>query len=490
MASSIQGLNSTYVSMINSAMKKARESKNQLEQEKSNLKNRKNVLSDLDSKLSTFNTQVEKLNDNIINQFDVMKAESSDSDLFTASAGSNANIGSHSISVDRLATEDTRVSNVYTSSSENFSNITSDQTFSIQVAHPTEDNPNNRKNIDVTISADTFSKNNEEVVSKIAEKINNAMNSAVTDDKIADGETVQASVVSQTEGNSRLVLSSSSKGYKHRINFSDSSSNLLSQLGVNNNTKATDSSGGYITEIGTNPENSQLNSKFQVDGLNFYRSSNEVKNAIQGVTLNLKQTFSKSENLEVNTDTEAVQKKVTNFIDKYNKTLDFLKNKTQINPDGENGTLSSDMTYRNMELNLRNTMISSISTANNEEYNSLRDIGIEIEDDGKLSLDDKDKFNNALKEDPANVGQVFRSEDGIANRLSSYLDRYIDTGGMIQDSKQNISNNINRIEDDIYSEKQRLTEKKRRLRNKYARVQKMMKSIQSQQKYLSLFSSR
>ena len=57
------------------------------------------------------------------------------------------------------------------------------------------------------------------------------MTSAVVNDTIESDEIVNASVVSEQNGKSRLVLTSAKTGYTYRQNFTDTSG-LLSSLGV------------------------------------------------------------------------------------------------------------------------------------------------------------------------------------------------------------------------------------------------------------------
>ena len=144
------------------------------------------------------------------------------------------------------------------------------------------------------------------------------MTSAVVNDTIESDEIVNASVVSEQNGKSRLVLTSAKTGYTYRQNFTDTSG-LLSSLGVSTSTQSSGVNGGYITS------EDNLNSLFTMDGLSFSRDSNKVSDALTGVTFNLLQTFSSTETLTVVKDVESVKSSVNEFISKYNDTIKFLK---------------------------------------------------------------------------------------------------------------------------------------------------------------------
>src|SRR6056297_3221704 len=113
------------------AMRDASKPRDNLVDRKESLNTRKSVLSDLDSKLSSLNTKLETLNDPVVDNFAAKTATSSDTDKFTLSATSTASLGTHSLTVERLAKSDTRVSKQYVDSDTDFTSFTSDQTFSL-----------------------------------------------------------------------------------------------------------------------------------------------------------------------------------------------------------------------------------------------------------------------------------------------------------------------------------------------------------------------
>jgi len=471
---------------VKQAMRAERKPRENLVQKKEDLNSRKSVLSDLDSKLSSLNTKVETLNDPIIDHFAAKMAESSDPEKFTLSAGSSASLGNHSITVDRLAKSDTRVSKQYDDSASDFSSITTDQTFSFEVAHPTDSDEANKETIAITISADTFSQSNDQVLAEIADAVNSAMYTAVNNETINSEEVVNASVVTESPGNSRLVFRSSNSGYKYRMGFNDSADGLLSSLEINNNVQSSGSSGGYMIDPGTSATDSLLNSKFKIDGLDFYRNSNSVSDAIKGVTINLMDTFSSQETITINSDTQSVKDDVKAFLKSYNEALDFLNKNTKIDTEtNEPGPLSSELTYRSLSTDLRNIISSKVDSVSNSDYNKLFNIGIEPDEKGKLSIEDSEKFEEALKVNPDYVSDIFKSSDGITSRIENYLDSYIKTGGKIDSSKNNIESNIVSLNDRISMWDDTLAQREEQLREKYSKIQKMIRQLNNQNSFFN-----
>ncbi|HED10444.1 MAG TPA: hypothetical protein ENJ10_07130, partial [Caldithrix abyssi] len=82
---------------------------------KSKLNSTNQLLSDLDSKLSALQARTKRMTDTFTDYFAARTALSSNTDVLNASATSAAKVGTHSITVDRLASADTRVSQQYDS---------------------------------------------------------------------------------------------------------------------------------------------------------------------------------------------------------------------------------------------------------------------------------------------------------------------------------------------------------------------------------------
>ncbi|HCK99830.1 MAG TPA: flagellar hook protein FliD [Candidatus Marinimicrobia bacterium] len=455
---------------------------------KDTLNSRKNILSELDSKLSALESKAERLNDPITDYFAAKLATSSDTDKFTVSASSSAGLGNHTFSVDRLAVSDTRVSKQFTDSDTSFSGFSTDQTFKIELAHPTDEDPSNRVSINILMTADKFSQNDDQVLADIAGAINSAMFNAVSSETIENNEVVYASVVNEESGKSRLVLRTEQSGYTYRLDFTDSADNLLQSLEVNAAVQSSGTSGGYMTFVGTSATDSLLNSKFTMDGLTFYRDSNNVTDALTGVTLQLLSTFSTTETITVNVDTESVKGEVKGVLDAYNEALTFLRTNTQMDPATyKAGALSNDTTYRRIINELRGIASGAVSGVNNSDYSRLFSIGIKADDKGLLSITDSEKFTEALESNTANVSDLFRASDGIAVEIDSFISNFVKTGGTIDNSKKNIDDQVTYLSGRISSMDEWLLKRETQLRDEFARLQDAMSRISSQQSFFSMF---
>ncbi len=462
--------------------------KNELLDKQEDLHKRKDILSDLDSKLSTLQSQSERLSDPITDYFASRTSSVSDSDILDATAGETASLGNHSITIDRLAISDTRVSQQYTNTDTSFTGFITDQTFSIEVAHPTDLDEYNRVDISMTIDATHFTLDDNDVLYQIADAINSAMYTAVIDETIDSEEQIRASVVTEESGKSRLVLRSESSGFTNRMVFTDSADSLLSTLGVTDAVVSTGTAGGYITDVGTNATDSMLNSKFKIDGLDFYRDSNNVTDALTGVTLKLLNTAATTQTITVVADTDAVKSEVNGFLDAYNAAMTYLRDSTQIDPNTyQRGVLSDDITYRGIIYDLRNFSMTAVTGVSNPDYSHLFSIGIEADSKGMLSIKDADLFRTAVETNSNYVADLFNASDGLAKKLDTYLNNYVKTGGTIDSSKNNIESQLTSLTDRISLMDEVLLRRESQLRSEFTSLQEMMYKLQSQQSFLQSF---
>lgn len=475
--------------LISQMMQLERRPLTQLEDRRDALSERKSVLSDLDSKLSTLHTKSERLIDSITNYFSSKQAASSDTVKLDATATSPAQLGNHDITVDRLAVADTRVSQQYTDTNSDFTGFTTDQNFSIEVGHPTAADSANRATINITVNASVFTQTNDSVLSDIADAINTAMSDAVTADTIDSDEVIRASVVAEENGVSRLMLRSDQSGYTYRMDFTDSADNLLQTLAVNSASQSLGTAGGYITDVGTSSSTSLLNSKMTVDGLTFYRDSNNVADVISGVTMKLTDTFTAAEVVTVTSDTDTVKEEVQGFLDAYNGAMKLLRKHAITDPDTNTpGILARDYTYRSMINELRSYTTTTVTDVTNTDYSKLFNIGIEADDQGYLSFEDADKFVEALEANAKYVSDIFRGSDGVATQMESYLANFVDIGGTIDSSKDNIDDQLTFLNDRISDMEDRMARREAQLREEFATLQVTMNTLVNQQNFFSQFS--
>ncbi|MEZ4702874.1 MAG: flagellar filament capping protein FliD [Rhodothermales bacterium] len=487
-SSALQAFRQTdpYEVLISNIILLESETKFRMEDEKTAHETRKSVLSDLDSRLSALDSILERLTDPISHPFDGRTITLDSSSGFSATTSDAAAFGSHSLTVNRLASVDTRLSNKHTSADTSIVGAIGSGTksFTISVASPTDLDPNNR--VDVAVSVNITGSTDEEVLTQVSSAINNAMLSAVDSDAIERDDRAFASVLNETSGTARLSLRAGDTGYTNRLSFSADPDGLLAQIGISNNALAAGDVGGYATDIGTSEDTSELNSKFVLDGLTIYRDGNQVSDALDGVTFTLRKVTTDPEGFTVTPDASGIEDEVNDFIQKYNDILSYVKSKGRVNGDtGERGAFAGDTTFTSLRFSMREDIVRIVPDQPTDSVKQITDLGIKVNSDGSLKLEDPEKLIAAVEADPDTVRSFFAGEDGVATRLSTRLDQYLGFNGFVNQRQRNMDDRIRNLNHDIADEEDRLARREERLRAEFARLQEALQIYQGQAASLS-----
>ena len=357
------------------------------------LQSQQTTLNSQTAELSKISTDINSLDDAVFALTDPLgalssqAATSSNSSVLGASATSVATAGTHTITVNSLAT----TGSYYTGALASSSTTISAGTFNIQVG----------TNTPVAITVD--STNN--TLSQLASTINNK-NAGVT-----------ASVVQDANGY-RLALVSNTTGTPGDITVSGNTTGLSFTKGV----------------TGTN-------ASLTVDGIPISSASNTVGNVINGVTLNLNSASpSTPVTLNVGPDTTRITNAITNLVTAYNTVINEINSQFTVGSDGSGGgPLEADNSLRDVQSQLLSGISYSI-TGNNGIVN-LASIGVNMNNDGTLSVDNT-ALSAALTSNSSAVQNFLQNTStGFAQNLSTVLSSVNSPGtGILAIDAQGISN--------------------------------------------------
>jgi flagellar hook-associated protein 2 len=314
------------------------------------------------------------------------------------------------------------------------------------------------------------------------------MGAAAADETISASDRAAASIVNETSDTARLTLRSGATGFANRLSFSDSADGLLNLLQIDRAALAGDTgAGGQVTAVGTSETDSELNSVFQLDGLTLYRSSNEVADALDGVTLSL-DAVGEAATFSVGPDGDRIVKDVEDFVKQYNAVHAFIKRKSTIDPEaGTRGDFAGDASISGLRFGMRNDALRTVASQPDGAPARFADLGIEINDDGTLKLADREKLLTAVETDPDAVQSFFAADDGLATRLSDRLGTFLGTDGILKRRTKTIESKISRLDTQIERWDERLAIREDQLRRQYARLQESIALIEGQQQSLNSF---
>ncbi len=335
----------------------------------------------LASALTSLQSTASALRD--ISSLNTIKVSSSETTILTATAGTSAASGTHSIEVKQLAQSQRLAS---TGFADIITTAVGTGTLNIQVGTGTA----------AVVTID--STNN--TLTGLRDAINNS-NSGVTASILNDGTTNKLIITANNSGSSNTI----------KITATDNDGNNTDMNGLSRFVYDTASAVTNLTQT-----QAAQNATLKVDGIdNISKSSNTVSDVIEGVTVNLlKAQIGTTVNLNVTRDNSSAKSMIQGFVDKYNEMVKLLNGlqgydtKTK-----KGGVLLGDSVVSGIRQKMRNVMTGQVSSLSGS-YTSLAHIGIKSASDGTLTIDSS-KLDSALSTNFTSVGKLFAKNSAITD---------------------------------------------------------------------------
>lgn len=353
------------------------------------------------SALASFQTALKDLASG--SRFQALSATSSDTAVLTASASGKATPASYQVEVKQLAQQHKLASAGFASTDD----LVGSGTLTIQFGSYDSGTNTFTANADKAAQSLTIDPANQ-TLAGIRDAIN-AANAGVTATIVNDGSAA---------GN-RLVLTSADSGAANslKISVTDDDGNATDASGLSALAYDPTAAAGSGKNLSQKAE--ALDALLDIDGIAVKQSTNTVKDAIDGVTLNLAQTnVGEKLTLAVSRDTKAVTAAVEAFVKAYNGASGTLKSLTAFNGAGEkNGVLLGDATARAIQTQLRGMLNTAVESGGS--LTTLSQIGVSFGSDGTLSLDSA-KLNTAIDSNFDGIAALFAKAGKTTDSLVSY----------------------------------------------------------------------
>ncbi len=391
------------------------------------------------------------------NQISVTSASSQT--LLTASVSSTAAAGTHTVTVNNLASAHQIVSKASTAVSSIDTDIVSGGSgaFSFQVG------------------------------SGSVQTVNLDANGTLEDlrDGINDlGAGASASILNtgtESSPSYRLVLSSNDSGTSNAITISS-----------DNTTLDTGTTGVDTFQAA---EDAQIILGEGAGAVTIDRSSNTLTDIISGITLNLQaEDLSNSVTISVTQDNSAVKEGISAFVSAYNETVAFVNERTNFNVEtGERGLFVGESLARTVLDRIRQSTFSQISGLTT--YTGASQIGFETQTvDGTIKLNET-TLDTALSANYSAVRDLFiqnptTGTEGIAELVVDAVDGLDDVESGALTLRQNgLTNQINDFAKQIAVKEADLLRFEEQQRIKFGNLDGLLASLQNQLSALSNLST-
>ncbi|WP_312046517.1 flagellar filament capping protein FliD [Erwinia sp.] len=404
-------------------------------------------------------------------------AVTSTNTAFTATTSATASTGDYSVNVTQIAKAQTLMSGSFSSNSTALGGTTSGNSRTLTIAQGGSSTP-----LTLTLTDSQTS------LSGIADAINKSAGN------------VSASIIKASSGDYRLMLSSKTTGTDSDMTISVTGDDTLqSAIGY-----SASASGTQNMSVQTASQNAKLS----VNGVAIERSSNNISDALTGVTLNLNAPSkdASTETLTVSRSIDDSKKTINAFVTAYNSLKSTIASVTKYtavtagqSQSSSNGALIGDSTVRAVE----NSMNSILTTVQGGSYSILAQLGVTIDPStqsdgstGALTVDDT-KLTTALTNNPQAVSQFFIGDGtstGFATKLDSTLTSMLSTTvgkeGIIQNAKDGINDTLKTLSDRYDQMSDSIDATMARYKTQFTNLSSLVNSLTNTSTYLtSQFSS-
>jgi flagellar hook-associated protein 2 len=397
----------------------------------------------LQSALSTFQSSLSALD--TPSAFGSETASSTDPTAFTATAASDATLGSYSVAVTQLAQAEQLVSAPFAGGS------------SATVGTGTLQLSLGGTSFSVTID------DSDNTVAGIAGAINSA----------TGNPGIEASVVTGTDG-AHLVLTSSLTGASNTIQIAETDGGS----GLSALTYGTGNTGNYTQE------SAAQDAEFSIAGVAYTSASNTVTDALSGVTLSLAGTTATPATLTVSTNTSSIETNIQAFVSAYNTLQQSLASLGSY--DATTATAAPMMgnpLLLGIQSELQSALYSIVDTGSST-YNSLASVGITTNSDGTLSVN-ATTLAAALSSDFSAVSQLFSGTSGVATSLNSQITSDLGSGGPISSTSQTLVQQEDALTQQSDQLQQQMTALSASLTQQYSALNTLLSSLQTTSSYLT-----
>jgi flagellar hook-associated protein 2 len=225
------------------------------------------------------------------------------------------------------------------------------------------------------------------------------------------------------------------------------------------------------------------NTVAQIDGLRFERQGTSIAGAIPGVTVEATATGA-AETVVVSEDSAKTKERLTAFVTAYNTLAKSLQGELDLKPETDRSrSLGGDATLRLLQGRLQAVMSTSLGTGGTG-LQSLADIGLKSNRDGTISLDDA-AFNEALRRDGPGLDRLFGETGTVATAISSLVEDYTGTEGIITQRKTSLGEETSRLEDDKVVAERRIELFRERLVQQFTAMESIVASMTAMSTFLT-----
>ena len=233
-----------------------------------------------------------------------------------------------------------------------------------------------------------------------------------------------------------------------------------------------------------------------VDGVSYTRNSNKISDIVPGVTLNLLSTTLGTSTVQLSRDTSSLKTKVQDMITAFNDVKSFINMATDPKSTDKDfgASLVGNSAVKGIFSKVKQMVFGTANGNDNPNIRGLRDLGVKMQDDGTLTLDEKVfTANSTAYYDEAVVmmsgtassglkNEFGAARKGIAADMTSYLTTTMSASGALLQNSQNAEKKISSYQAQLATLDTRMTALLKRYNEQFSAMESIVgrtKSLQT-----------
>lgn len=295
---------------------------------------------------------------------------------------------------------------------------------------------------------------------------------------------LSANIVNTADGKAKLMIDSGISGDGKDLTITGNTA----ELGI------FEAGGGVM-----NQTRAASSAEINVDGNTLKSDTNTFDDSVQDLKITVLRLSDldkdsgvpdarKSNKVDITTDKTSIQDLVQQFVDGYNQLQDKMnaldKRSSFVGgvKQDDGGALAGDATTRAISSFMSNLLVSP--SKNSGTYSTVFEIGMKMDNKGKLSLD-KTKFSEAVDKNFDQVVALFGGDDGLASTLNKGLKEYTKSGGMLSQREDVLNSDLRSLTQKASTANAQLTKYEAALRAQYGSLDALLVKMNSSASALS-----
>lgn len=283
----------------------------------------------------------------------------------------------------------------------------------------------------------------------------------------------------------QLVISANNTGTAASISKIEVSGNADLQTVLGYEKDVTGPVDGDGKPLGISQKTEAKDANITVNGIAITSGSNTVKDAVEGLTLNLLAATQEDApiTLKVEENPAVAKAAIEGFVSAYNALQSVITQLTSYDAEKKVASaLTGDRIPRTMQSQLRGVLSSG---SDNGGFSMLSQLGITTNiTTGALTID-AEKLTKALADNKEDIALLFSGKDGLAKKLESAAAGMLGPDGLLNNATEGIKASVSKIDDQVERTELRIEDTMSRYQAQFVQLEKYMSQMNGISSYLT-----